>query len=260
MITVTSLSGGKTSAYMALKYPSDKYVFALVKTDDPNSISSDKGLIKAVQEKIPDFIASRELDDTLKNVLNLEQRLGTEITWVSAGETFDQLIARKKMLPNQRLRFCTTELKIKPIFQYCFFNFGLVIMNIGFRHDEKNRAKKLLSTCDKAYYFIWEGKKIEWRIPNFPLIENQITHNQILKFWGNDHTFPEISNCDFCFFHRIPEQQKQLAKYPKRVNWWINQEKNRGHTFSKNYSFLDLTEPEKQIADLPLFSNCSCTD
>lgn len=258
--SITSLSGGKTSSYMALKYPTDKNIFALIKTHDTNAISNDKGLIRAIKNKIPDFVASRELDSTLKNILDLEQTLGNEIIWVSADETFEQLIDRKKMLPNWRHRFCTTELKIKPIFEYCFKNFGLVVMNIGFRYDERNRAKNLLANCDKAYYFKHKGKKIEWRIPNFPLIENFIEHHHILNFFGNDHTFPAVSNCDFCFFHKISEQLTQYNNHPERIKWWREQEIKTNHTFAKNYSFLDLIDPKKQIQDLPLFSACSCTD
>lgn len=261
MTSITSISGGKTSSYMALKYPTDKYVFALVKTLDKASISTDKGLIKAVQEKIPGFIASREVDETLINVLDLEQKLGTEIKWVSAKETFDELIQRKKMLPNQRTRFCTTELKLKPIFEYCYFNFGLCVMNIGFRWDERHRAKKMLSDCNKAYYFKWKGKNIEWRIPNFPLIEEEIDHEKIKKFWAeNGGVFPVVSNCDFCFFHRVAEQIEQLNQHPERANWWREQEETIGYTFANSHSFLDLISPEKQIKELPLFAGCACTD
>ena len=262
MTSITSVSGGKTSSYMAIHYPTDKYVFALVKTLDKASISTDNGLIKEVQKKVPDFIASRELDETLISVLNLEQRLGTEIKWVSANETFDELIARKKMLPNQRTRFCTSELKLKPIFEYCYLNFGLSVMNIGFRHDEKQRMIKMLSDCNKAYNYKYKGKNIEWRIPNFPLIENNIDHDKIKRFWAENGgvEFPTISNCDFCFFHRVSEQIKQQETYPERAKWWQEQEKSIGHTFAKNYSFLDITQPDKQIKELPLFAGCSCTD
>ena len=45
LLSVSSVSGGKTSAYMALHYPTDKYVFAVVKTLDKNAIPKDKGLL-----------------------------------------------------------------------------------------------------------------------------------------------------------------------------------------------------------------------
>ena len=35
MKTVNSLSGGKTSSYIAIHYPADYNVFALVHSDDP---------------------------------------------------------------------------------------------------------------------------------------------------------------------------------------------------------------------------------
>lgn len=260
MNSVNSISGGKTSAYMAIHYPADVNVFALVKTTDVNAISQDKGLIKQVQARIPDFIASRELDSTLIEVLNLEQKLGNKIEWVSAKETFDDLINRKKMLPNSRMRFCTVELKLKPIFEFCYQTYGLTIMNIGFRFDEKKRANRMLENCDRAYYFTFKNKKYEWRIPNFPLIENKVTHKQIIEYWNaNNNNFPTVSNCDYCFFHQVTEQRQQLANYPDRVKWWADQEQKINHTFAKTHSFSDIIDPEKSIKELPLFS-CNCTD
>ena len=40
MITVNSISGGKTSAYIAANYKADYNVFSLVRTDDTNPSQS----------------------------------------------------------------------------------------------------------------------------------------------------------------------------------------------------------------------------
>ena len=52
-------------------------------------------------------------------MLDLEQFIGQEIDWIS-GETFDDIIKRgdKIYLPNKVQRFCTIEMKIKPIFYW----------------------------------------------------------------------------------------------------------------------------------------------
>ena len=48
MITVNSLSGGKTSSYLAVHYPADYDIFSLVCIDDKNSAPKDKLLVKKV--------------------------------------------------------------------------------------------------------------------------------------------------------------------------------------------------------------------
>tara|TARA_R110002167_G_scaffold149168_1_gene342383 strand:- start:9066 stop:9206 length:141 start_codon:yes stop_codon:yes gene_type:complete len=44
MKTVNSLSGGKTSSYMAVHYPADYNIFALIRTNDKNCMLPDKKL------------------------------------------------------------------------------------------------------------------------------------------------------------------------------------------------------------------------
>lgn len=263
---------------MALHYPTDKYVFAVVKTLDKNAIPKDKGLLKEAQSRISDFVASSSLDATLKIVLDLEQELGQEIRWISSDLTYDELIQRQKRLPNWMTRICTVELKLKPIFEYCYFELSsianMVLMYIGFRADESQRKVNLLDNCDKAYRFKYpyqcslktkkqSWKTVEWRIPYFPLIENNVNHQQIIKFWEQKGwDFPLVSNCDFCFFHRYQEQRTQLEKYPERFQWWIDQEETIGGTFKKEFSYKQIQSPEFSISQTPLFNNilCNCTD
>ena len=74
---------------MACHYPADYNVFALVRIEDVNAAPKDKGLIKAVSEKLGvDFIATAEDDKTLKLMLDLEQKIGSPITWLVAGKDF----------------------------------------------------------------------------------------------------------------------------------------------------------------------------
>lgn len=51
MKTVTSVSGGKTSAMMALEFPTDHYIFAVVLTDHKLSAPKDKGLLRECQDR-----------------------------------------------------------------------------------------------------------------------------------------------------------------------------------------------------------------
>ncbi len=150
MITINSLSGGKTSSYMAVHYPADYNIFALVIIEDVNSKPKDISIINYVSNKIgKEFIATAEDDKTLIVLRDLEQMIGKEIVWVS-GHTFEQVNKRMtggKGLPNQMWRFCTTEMKMRPIFDWWFKNIGQkVIMNIGIRYDEMERAERIKNT------------------------------------------------------------------------------------------------------------------
>jgi diphthamide synthase (EF-2-diphthine--ammonia ligase) len=44
MKTVNSLSGGKTSSYLAVHYPADYNVFSLVRTDDKRVLFPDENV------------------------------------------------------------------------------------------------------------------------------------------------------------------------------------------------------------------------
>ena len=113
METVTSISGGKTSAYLAANYPADYLVFSLVRTSDKRVQFKDRKTAQIVEDRIQaDFVGTLEDDTIIYTILDLEQYLGRSIDWVT-GITFDQIVS-KKMLPTQRKRFCTTKLKIKP--------------------------------------------------------------------------------------------------------------------------------------------------
>ena len=62
MKTVNSLSGGKTSSYIAANYPADYNVFALVRTNDKNCLYPDKKIRQIVSDKIGiEFIGTLEI-------------------------------------------------------------------------------------------------------------------------------------------------------------------------------------------------------
>jgi diphthamide synthase (EF-2-diphthine--ammonia ligase) len=108
MKTINSLSGGKTSSYLAVHYPADFNIFALVQIEDPNCKPKDESIVKYVSEKLgKDFIATAESDLTLYAMRDLEQLLGREIIWVG-GKTFEQVNKKASVIPNQQWRFCTS--------------------------------------------------------------------------------------------------------------------------------------------------------
>ena len=230
MTTVNSISGGKTSSYMAVHHPADVTLFALITIDDVSCRPSDPGLVRSVSEKIgKEFIATAESDKTLKVVLDLEQMIGREIVWL-VEDSFEQTIKRQGgILPNMMLRFCTQKMKMKPIFDYCHNNYGKVLMNIGFRYDEIERSyrqnNKFKTVVGKHPSGRNKWAEIEWRECRYPLIETKTTHYEV-KTWAlkSGLTFPPDSNCVGCFHKPIQQLRKNFEDEPEKMRWFSNQE------------------------------------
>jgi len=254
MKTVNSLSGGKTSSYIAIHYPADYNVFALVHSTDKRLQPEDKGLVKRVSDKIGfDFIGTLEADKTLRVVLDLEQRIGQEITWVT-GKSFDDVIRDAKAIPNKMWRFCTTEMKMRPIFKWWLQTIGeKVDMRIGFRLDEFERAEHFTTKMKYRASQNTHGQKrynwneIEWRVGSFPLIDDRITHRDIVRFWRDDSMeFPRSSNCVGCFWKSEQELRQNWDDHPKKMKWFSDMEQELGNTFRTGITFDEIRRTPKQ--------------
>lgn len=232
MKTVNSLSGGKTSTYMAYHYPADYNIFSLVMIEEKRCAPKDKKLIQYVSDKLgKDFIATAERDSTLVAMLNLEQLIGKDIIWIS-GITFDEVVIKKGgWLPSALRRFCTIEMKLRPIWDWWFENINEKIkMGIGYRYDEMERADRF-NTSFKGIVGKSENgrnkwKEIEWREGYFPLIENKITHYDVRKWVDTTNLiFPEDSNCIGCFHKPLQQLRKNWDEEPHKMQWFADQEK-----------------------------------
>jgi hypothetical protein len=245
MKTITSISGGKTSAYLAKHYPTDENIFALVRIEDKKCTPKDKVLVQKVSDKIGmEFIATAESDSTLKVIFDLEQLLGKEINWVT-GDSFEQVCIKRKALPNMIWRFCTTEMKMKPIFDYCHKEFGMVQMNIGFRWDEMERANsqntKFKTIVGKTANGRNKWAEIEWRECNYPLIENKIGHYKVHQ-WANstDLVFPPDSNCVGCFWKNPQQLRKNFDNEPLKMQWFGDMETKFKRKFKKEITYEQI--------------------
>lgn len=231
MIIVNSISGGKTSSYMAKHYNADINIFSLIRIESNLCKPKDESIIKYVSDKINmDFIATAESDKTLLLLRDLEQIIGTSITWVT-GQTFEETIKRKGgILPNMMLRFCTQEMKMRPIFEYCYTNYGKVKMNIGFRWDEMERANNQNTHFKTIIGKSTSGRnkwaEVEWRECVYPLIDDKVIHPQIIKWVKNTNLiFPPDSNCVGCFHKPLQQLRKNFEDEPEKMNWFMQQEK-----------------------------------
>lgn len=266
--TITSVSGGTTSAYIAANYPSDYLLFALVRIEDENCRFKDESIRKLVEYKIQaPFIATAEDDMIIYTILDLEQYLGREINWVT-GITYDQLIKKKKRLPGKLHRFCTTNLKVEPMFQWVRNNVGDVIrMQIGFRANEIERANSMSKRLNKDGVIEHHGvvgklkdgrnkwANVPWQIPAYPLIEDGIYKDTILNYWKDKPVrFASYNNCVGCF-HRNPAFLRFMyQEHPNKMNWFEEKEATvKGHWLDINGQIVEYKKIKKMLANTTLF-------
>lgn len=263
LITVNSLSGGKTSSYIAANYPADYNIFALVRTNDKSCIYPDKKLRQIVSDKIgAEFIGTLEDDMIIHTMLDLEQHIGSEITWLT-GISFDEVVKTKGgWLPNVLHRYCTTNLKMQPIFEWWRDNFNNPVdMRIGFRANETRRAKKMLDALNSDGYseykaIIGRSKtgtqnrwgQVAWRVPTFPLIDDIIFKDTIEEYWNNkDVRFAQLNNCVGCF-HRNPVLLKKMwDEHPSKMDWFARQEGGKNGYFKSDCNYYDIKKAFSQI-------------
>jgi len=263
MKTVNSLSGGKSSSYIALNYPADFNVFSLVRTNDKACIYPDAKVRQIVSDKIGrEFVGTTEQDDIIKIMLQLSETV--DIDWVT-GETFEDIIDMKGgYLPNLMVRYCTTHLKMLPIFDYWKENINEVCdMRIGFRKGEERRKINMLNKLNSNGYeeikIVTDSSgsrnkwgMVEWRKPSFPLIDNGINNKDIQDYWANNTeiNFPKgyYNNCVGCF-HRNPMfLNKMSQEHPNKIDWFAKMEKqNTPNTFRKDVTYSEIIKYKPQI-------------
>jgi hypothetical protein len=260
MKTVNSLSGGKTSSYLAVHYPADYNVFSLVRTSDKKCLFPDKKIRQIVSDKIGhEFIGTLEMDEIIYTMLNLEQFIGKEIIWLS-NNTFEEIIKKHSYyLPNIMTRYCTVDMKIKPIAQWCYENTELPVeMRIGFRANEMSRAKTMIERSvngiETFKFKIGEKngrnqwKELPYRKASFPLIKDGIFKDTIENFWIDKSVqFAYRNNCVGCF-HRNELMLKHMSeKAQKQFNWFIDQEQKNECTFKKGITYEKIKNHKLQL-------------
>lgn len=275
MKSINSVSGGKTSAYISANYPADYNLFALVRIEDQAAKFPDPKIRQEVEDRIQKpFIATAEDDVIIYTMLDLEQFIGKKITWVS-GITYDEVVKYKGgWLPNKLHRYCTTEMKLKPMFEWWLDQIAEPVeMRIGFRANELARAERMQNKLVNgllqmdASFDVWEtgpnkGKrkweKVSWQKPVWPLIEDRIYKDNIESFWTDKPVrFAELNNCVGCF-HRNPLLlRKMYDAHPEKMEWFRKQEggKNGFWRSDTNYTKIKNYQPQIELK-FDMFGEC----
>lgn len=274
MTTVNSISGGKTSAYIAANYKADYNVFALVRTSDEKCLFPDAKLRQMVSDRLGvEFIGTLEEDMIIYTMLDLEQYIGQKIDWVT-GRTFDEVVIRgnKKYLPNVTQRFCTSEMKLQPLFDWWDKNFDEPVeMRIGYRANETRRAVNMYNRLDDNGFLTHKkiiGKSktqnkwayIAWQKPVFPLIDDNIYKDNIEEYWrGKPVRFAYMNNCIGCFHRNEMLLRLMAEKFPEKFDWFARQEQQgyKSRTFKMGITYAKIREyPLSTTLDFDDFNDC----
>ena len=220
--TCISFSGGRTSAYMLWRV-----------------LQSGGGQLPC-QAIVCFANTGKEDEATLRFVKDCSVNWNVPITWLEFrdtdelfeivdfdsasrdGEPFEALIRKRNYLPNPVTRFCTSELKIRPIGRY-LLSLGMAdtkteaenMSMIGMRADEQRRAAKI------------EDKS------RIPLVTAGITKEDVGAFWReqsfdlglpNNNGVTMHGNCDLCFLKGGAQVLSLITEKPERAVWWAKME------------------------------------
>ena len=248
-----AFSGGRTSAFM------------LYKILETNGGLPDRAVVSFQN-------TGREMPQTLDFVQECGERWGVKITWLEYrpnapffdvvshnsasrdGAPFEALIRKRKYLPNQQARFCTSELKVNAARRYCrSLGWKDWAVAVGIRADEQSRIR---AAPAKSQFTNW-----------YPLVAAGISKRDVSNFWAAqpfDLRLPNVNgrsplgNCDGCFLKSEANWAALAREYPERAAWWERMESVAssltkspgGATFSKRGGRASLRQFMRDQGDL----------
>ena len=164
-----------------------------------------------LREKVPEMEyffcdTGAELPETYEYLTRLEVILGKPIARLNARRGFDHWFeVFRGALPSPQMRWCTKNMKIKPIEEW--IGDEPAISYVAIRADEANR-KGYIST----------KPNIETR---FPFVEDDINHDDVLRILSDAgiglpayYEWRTRSGCYFCFYQRKAEWIGLSERHP----------------------------------------------
>ena len=148
-----------------------------------------------------------ELPETYEYLGKLEAVLGKPIERINAEKPFDHYFEmRRGMLPSPQVRWCTVDMKIKPLERWV--GEDECISYVAIRADEANR---------KGYVSTKANIK-----PVFPFKEAGLRHDDIVKILDGAglglptyYEWRSRSGCYFCFYQRKAEWVGLADRHPE---------------------------------------------
>ena len=157
------------------------------------------------------------------------------------GEPFEQLIS-KFGLPNRVSRFCTGDLKIKPMKKYMqSLGYDRWQIAMGIRADEPNRLRQ----------FAGEPYTVE-----HPLNDWGISVQHVNEFWAYNKQGFDLGlksyegNCDLCHLKSLKKKRQIIRDKPAVTGWWEKQERRTGSQFDATCTVSQL---KRATLSAPMF-------
>lgn len=203
-----------------------------------------------LRDKVPDmeyFFADthKELPETYEFLDLLEARLGITVHRLSADRGFDHFLdINNGFLPSAKQRWCTLEMKIKPMEQ--FVGDDTAISYVAIRADENRLGYK--------------AKHEKNITPVFPFKEDGIDINGVYRLLEDAgiglpkyYDWRSRSGCYFCFFQRKIEWVGLYENHPdlfaKAQEYESGHSDGRRYTWNEGESLAELIERKDRIKE-----------
>lgn len=160
-----------------------------------------------------------ELPEMQEHWRRLEDILGCEIVKVDPGYTLKTLIAKMKMLPNFRARFCTRMLKIIP-YEYWMRDQLPAISYIGLRADEEGRSGYESCFDDDEFMSRYPLREWGWGLDNV-----------LAYLESRGVSVPTRTDCARCPLQTLGEWKRLWEEYPDIYEDACMDEDAIGHTY-----------------------------
>lgn len=255
MNTIVSISGGRTSAYMAIKMKelAEKSVGGKLHFVFANTSSEHQKTYEFLQRIDEKYSLGIQL---VEAVINPTKGVGTGFRVASGyddlkknNELYEEFIA-KYGIPNVAFPACTRELKAVPLRKYARLFFGEDYQYaIGIRADEEKR-RSAKAEKDKLIY---------------PMLDMFKTDKQDIEVFFDSHDFDleipnYLGNCVFCFkkgFNRLAKAHDAAPEYFGFTNRMeeIHGQTNNAEGHSARVFFRGNNSTKNMIANFKEFSN-----
>jgi hypothetical protein len=184
----------------------------------------------------------KELQETYDYLDRIEARLGIKIIRLSADRGFDHwLEVYGGVLPSPQMRWCTKQMKIKPLEE--FIGDDAAISYIGIRADEHREG------------YISTKPTIQ---PSYPFKEHGLVKADIVRLLEESgiglpdyYRWRSRSGCYFCFFQRKYEWVMLAQEHPdlfaKAIDYEQNHSDGRTYTWTQGETLLELLARKDEI-------------
>lgn len=261
---VVSFSGGRTSAYLlrcvldahgGVLPPDLHVVFANTGEEDPRTL---------------DFV-KRCADEWRVRIVWVEYHDASPGRWREVdyhtasrdGAPFAEMLDRKGMLPNGRARFCTQELKLRPMREY--------MRAQGYRDDERSNVVGL-RWDEPGRVATLRARDSTWDVL-CPLYDARVSKADVRAWWREQpfdlETPSYAGNCVGCFLKGRTLRDRAAREAPEVWERWAHHEAVAGARFihAEPEGYAGQLRRVRSLPVLPAFDDaeldgtlpCDCT-